>query len=462
MCLENELELAGPEAPLKRLRWRRQLASAWLRLGELERVKSTVESALALAGRSTVRSGLARGGRLTLTLSRLAARQLRPVPSHVPPPTPAMAWDLELAGLHILENMARYYEHDLVGCAEAALSALDRAERAGPSRELVEAYALLGGIIGVMRHEKLAMRFFRRASDVAACVGDPSREAVALMTQGLYHVGFAHWQAATECVDASQALALGVGDSLTWCHAQQIRFWLNHYQGQRAAAEDTAAQLLSRARNSGNLQQEIWALRNNALCALSRDSPQLARDYLRLALQMVRGKADKSELLQSTGCLALAHARSGERDRALDAARTALGYLATVRRPTVHSALEATSAIVEVFLRGQERNPAGSDLQHGQFARQALEALDLHAGVFPTGQPRKALWRGLEAWLSGDHRKAIQTWERGVALARQLGMLGEVALLEAELRSKRDRSGQRGSATIAMAPRRYGDGKDER
>lgn len=447
ICLEHEGQLAGPNALLERVRWRRQLAAACLRLGDLEQVKSTVESALALSGRAAARGWLSRGwlasrGRLAHAASKLAARELMPAPTVVLEPSPEKAWALELARTHMLENMSRYYEHDLLGCAEAVFAAADWAERAGPSGELVEAYSLLGGIVGLMHGQRLATRFFRRASAVAALLGDKGREAAALMTQGLYHVSMGHWADAEMCLDASQERATSVGDSLTWCHAQQVRFWLMHYQGQRGMAEETARQLFARAQNSGNLQQEIWALRNKALCALARDSPQLARDYLRLALKTVRGRADKSELLQSTGCLALAYARSGERAQALEAARTTIDYLTSVRRPTVHSALEATSAVVEVYLRGHdlrghEQPPKQADALSRQYVEKGLAALERHAKTFPTGQPRLALWRGLEASLAGKSRLAIELWEKGLTRAHQLGMRGDVALLEAELRSRR-------------------------
>jgi tetratricopeptide (TPR) repeat protein len=441
ICLEHEAHLTGRDARLERVRWRRQLAAASLRLGDLEQVKTAVESALALSGRTAAQGWLARGGRLARALSKLAARELRPVPSEVLAPSAEKAWALELARTHILENMLRYYEHDLIGCAEAVFAATDWAERAGPCGELVEAYSLLGAIVGLGHRERLAAHFFGRATAMAARLGDRAREAAALMTQGLYHVSMGHWGEAASCVDASQERATSVGDSLTWCHAQQVRFWLMHYQGQRGMAEETARELFARAQNSGNLQQEIWALRNKALCALARDSPQLARDYLRLALKTVRGRADKSELLQSTGCLALAYARTGGRAQALEAARTTIGYLTSVRRPTVHSALEATSAVVEVYLRGYEQGmghgDASSPPPSEPLVQKALDALELHAKTFPTGQPRLALWRGLEAWLSGKPPRAIERWERGLERARALGMPGEVALLEAELRSHR-------------------------
>ncbi|HTV24509.1 MAG TPA: hypothetical protein VMG12_37720, partial [Polyangiaceae bacterium] len=437
ICLEHEAELAGSNARLERVRWRRQLAAASLRLGDLEQVKTAVESALSLSGRTVDGSWLAQRGRLARAMSKLAARELRPVPHAIRAPSPEKSWALELARTHILENTSRYYEHDLIGCAEAVFAAADWAERAGPSGELVEAYSLLGGIVGLMHGKRLATHFFGRASAVAARLGEPAREAAALMTQGLYHVSMGHWGDAARCLDASQERSMSVGDSLTWCHAQQVRFWLMHYQGHRGTAEETARQLFARAQNSGNLQQEIWALRNKALCALARDTPQLARDYLRLALKTVRGRADKSELLQSTGCLALAYARTGERAQALDAARTTVEYLTSVRRPTVHSALEATSAVVEVYLRGQQQDPKQADAASQQHLQKALAALELHAKTFPTGRPRLALWRGLESWLLGRSRQAIERWEKGLAQARELGMRGEVALLEAELRSHR-------------------------
>ena len=73
------------------------------------------------------------------------------------------------------------------------------------------------------------------------------------------------------------------GDQLRWS-AQVIRFWSLFYRGDWGSLEEIAQGLLLRAQSSGNMQQEIWALRCKALCALHADRPREAVEVFKLLL----------------------------------------------------------------------------------------------------------------------------------------------------------------------------------
>jgi hypothetical protein len=50
------------------------------------------------------------------------------------------------------------------------------------------------------------------------------------------------------------------------------------------------------------------------------------------------------------------------------------------------------------------------------------------AQVFPIGQPRAWLWRGLCDWLSGEPDKARTAWQKSLAAAERLAMPYEQGL----------------------------------
>ena len=96
----------------------------------------------------------------------------------------------------------------------------------------------------------------------------------------LWRVGQCHWPTVDHRLKQSQELSLQAGDQLRWSNAQVIRFWSLFYRGDWGALEHTAQGLLSRAQSSGNIQQEIWALRCKSLCALHADRPREAIEIL--------------------------------------------------------------------------------------------------------------------------------------------------------------------------------------
>ena len=121
--------------------------------------------------------------------------------------------------------------------------------------------------------------FVRKAEQVAVALADPAIHAHVCNLDALWRIGHCHWTIVDRRLGQAQELSLRAGDQLRWSNAQVIRFWSLFYRGDWGALEQTAHELLSRAQNSGNAQQEIWALRCKSLCALHADRPREATEY---------------------------------------------------------------------------------------------------------------------------------------------------------------------------------------
>jgi hypothetical protein len=191
----------------------------------------------------------------------------------------------------------------------------------------------------------------------------------------------------------SQALSLQAGDQLRWSIAQVIRFWSLFYRGDWGALEHTAQGLLSRAQSSGNIQQEIWALRCKSLCALHADRPREAIEVLRLITSAMLGSADLAAYVSSNGSLALALARIGSNEASLQAVDETLRMLRGMR----------------------------------------------YSQVFPVGRPQYGLWAGVAYWLEGQKDQALLTWNRALSAAQQLSLRQDEAMIAAEIRRRQDR-----------------------
>jgi hypothetical protein len=108
-------------------------------------------------------------------------------------------------------------------------------------------------------------------------------------------------------------------------------------------------------------------------------------------------------------------------------------FIASSTRPTSRFLLEGYAGPAEVYLalwaQGTDNNTAA--LQKA--ARQACQALQRYARIFPFAQPRAWLWRGVYEWQAGRAAKASKTWQKSLATAEKLNMPYEQALAHALL-----------------------------
>jgi hypothetical protein len=222
-------------------------------------------------------------------------------------------------------------------------------------------------------------------------------------------------------------------------NAQVIRFWSLFYRGDWGALEHTAQGLLSRAQSSGNIQQEIWALRCKSLCALHADRPREAIELLKLITSAMLESADLAAHVSSKGSLALALARTGANDESLRAVDETLQLLRGMRRPTAHSTLVGISAICEVLFRGRETSLSREYDQWSDWEARALHELKRYSQIFPVGRPQYGLWEGVRQWLGGQKDRAFLTWNQALAAAQQLSLRQDEAMIAAEIRRRQDR-----------------------
>jgi hypothetical protein len=175
------------------------------------------------------------------------------------------------------------------------------------------------------------------------------------------------------------------------------------------------AELDRLGRQSGDAQVRAWAVAGHAVTGLRTG------DLEEAAAALGRRAAPASEAM-----LALL---LGDRARAVEALRRAL---AQASRPPVKCYwfdLYAMSAEVALALWGERRGQDGG--RAGPWRAMAVEAtgyLGRFARVFPIGEPRARLHRGLLAWTDGRPGPARREWRAALAAAERLGMRYDQAL----------------------------------
>ena len=97
------------------------------------------------------------------------------------------------------------------------------------------------------------------------------------------------------------------------------------------------------------------------------------------------------------------------------------------------------AGIAETYLTLWENSSADDDATAlAKKARQACNALQRFARVFPIGRPRAYLYQGWYEWLSGNRARAHKTWQQSVAAAERLAMPYEEGLAHYEIGRHRE------------------------
>jgi class 3 adenylate cyclase len=439
ICFSHEArqERLSAEQRLRAVHWRIQLAEAHYSRGDIHAQGGAVRRALTVAGTSIPRSPANIAVRIAGSALQLLFQQMFPrsYGSH----DSQKAWECEMARCHSHAAMVDFFELRFLPTMFHLVQAVVHAERTGVSPELAVACSHMASGLGNIGQTRAAEYFIRKAERVAIALADPAIHSHVCNLDALWRIARCDWPIVDRRVGQSQELSLQAGDQLRWGWAQVIRFWSQFYRGDWGALEQTAHGLLSRAQSSGNAQQEIWALRCKALCALHADRPREAVEVFRLITSEMLGSADLAAQVSSKGSLALALARIGQNDESLQAVDETLRLLRQMRRPTAHSTLVGLSGLSEVLLRGREASLSREYDQWHEWELESLHELRRYSQVFPVGRPQYGLWAGVAFWLEGRKDRAFSTWNQALSASQRLSLRHDEAMIAAEIRRRQDR-----------------------
>ncbi|VIO73307.1 hypothetical protein CI1B_49120 [Bradyrhizobium ivorense] len=435
---ESRQPILTKEQKLRAVRRRIQLAEAQYCRGDIHAQGVAVRRALTLAGESIRSSSVSGVRRLLASAAQLLLQQLF-TPTTFKYSATARAWERELARCHSQAAMVDYFELRFIESMRHLIEAVVHAERTGITTELAIASSQVASGFGLIGLRRTCEYFIRKAERVAIALGDPATHSHVCYLDALWQVGRCNWPAIDYRIKQSQELSLQAGDQLRWSNGQVIRFWSLFYRGDWTNLEETANALLSRAQSSGNIQQEIWALRCKSLCALQADRPREAIDILKLITSSMFGSADLAAFVSSKGSLALALSRVGSNDESLQAVDETLRLLRAMHRPTSHSILVGISGVCEVLLRGRETGLSREYDEWSEWETQALYQLKRYSLAFPVGRAQYRLWKGVANWLDGEKDQALAVWNEALSAAEKLSLRQDKAMISAEMRRRQDR-----------------------
>ena len=420
----DDADPAGPPGPgrrgtpdartIRRARWEHQLGDAYLGLGQLTLEQEHLHAALALLGRRTPASGRRLPGRLAWQTGQQLRNRAWPRPLVAPSEAARDALE-EAAEVYERLFLVDYHASRRARAVHQAVKGMNLAEASGSRPAQARLAAACSVSAGLLARHRLAEAYLRRAYEVLEGTDDPSARAWVLQASALYGIGVGRWPEVRERLEEAAGIVRRLGDPRRLAEITGLQVWERYFQGEFAAVPPMLAELDRLGRQSGDAQVRSWALAGHAVVGLR------SGDLREAVAALGRRPAPASEAL-----LAL---RLGDRGRAVEALRRALEQAA---RPPVKCYwfdLYAMSAEVALALWLERRGRDGGDA--GPWRAMAVQAtgyLDRFARVFPIGEPRARLHRGLLAWTDGRPGLARREWRAALAASTRLGMRYEQAL----------------------------------
>jgi class 3 adenylate cyclase len=431
-------EMAGDKASnFARAEWHRKLAEAQLGLGQLADSQQALEKALQLLGLAIP----ATSSRLVTNLSRQAIVQLghllrRRISKSFKVSDNRAATALEAARCYERLTEIYYLSNDRSRLVHAISSALNLAERAGPTPELARAYANSCFAIGLGGLHPLARAYAAYAKDAGDKVGDPSASAWVLEATGVYHLAMGNCDEAQSRFEPAIELWNRIGDWQHWGETMALSAQAAYFRGDFRRGFETWSGLYERADARGDDLQKAWGLNGRAegFLRLARDNhADHAAAALDESIRLLNQNVDRVSQFGAYGLMALTQWRLGNLNAARQAADVGLQFAQQFGSPTGYYLFNGYYGVARTYLALWEQSLGKNDLEMSKLAKLACQNLRRYARTFPVGRACYLQCRGLACWLGAKHGRALAIWRKGVVVAERLKLPFAEGLLHFEL-----------------------------
>jgi class 3 adenylate cyclase/tetratricopeptide (TPR) repeat protein len=419
---------------LRRATWTRQIADAYLGLGEILTARTYYEEAASLLDQPVPHSD----ARLAMAfLGQLAGQTMHRLwSSRYLDRQKGADTLLEAARAYQGVGFTHYVSNETLPFLHANVKALNLAELAGLSRSLAEGYATLSVISSFLPGDRLSELYASMAMSAAEKLNDPSIFGNVTIRIAVYHSGMAHWKRAEAAADQAIANYALINNLRGWGDSVNVQLYTFYYTARFNDCLDLGQDLFRTARRNENTQHQAWGLWMSARSLIRLGRYEEAASFLEQAQP-----ANELEVAHISGSLALAYWHLGQVQKALKAMKKV--DISTVAASPGFATLSASADIAEIYLLAWESimnneskqsaidSTLSLNLQTG--ARQICKTLHGFSRIFPIGKPATSLYQGKLYWLEGKTGKAFKAWQKSIDHAERLDMRYELARAHYEL-----------------------------
>ncbi len=432
-----ELDSEGPESragAAVRGRWERRLGEANLRLGRMPECRAHLHQAVGLLGFPMPQ----KSWRLLFGLARQIARQLlhRLRPSWFLGREPGERREiLEAAGAYDRLMRVGYFSHDTLGMFYAALRNINLAERAGPSPELVTAYASLYGIAGLIPLRRLAEAYALHAYSHAEEHTDRGALLWLLTMDAIYRLGIADWDKAWSLSMQGEDLVRQSGAVRDLEDFLGVQSMLCFFRGDFAQAESIGRRKAESGARRGDPQSQLFGWLLVAQAQLATGACADAQAVLAVAQRLLDQDPGRTLEIFYKGLLArisLANGKPEEAGQAADGAAAQISLGPPLSWYLIHAYVCVAEVRLELW-RQAARSSNAERKARARAARRSCLAVWKCAKILPASRPQAYRVMGTYYWANRHEGKARTFWTESVRHAQELRMPWDETLARNEL-----------------------------
>lgn len=424
---ELGLQTGGQIDPVERAHWHRLMGEAFMGMGAVTEARLHYEQGLALLKAPMPASVPSLG----IGISAGMACQFlhRMLPNFFLGKTRDPHINREVSRLYVKIAEIDYFRNATVLMMYEGISNLNVAENLGPSLELAGAYATMGLICGFIPIRRLAEKYMGLSRATIEAGNQPSEIGEIYEYFGIYQSGAGRMKEAKDAFQYAVDVFERIGDKRLWEENATLLSMVLIPQGEIDQSARLREQCYRVSMERGSTSTQGWALLGQAEIAILRGQLGPAIDCLEKARPLAE-EIGVGEKIWHQGLLARAYWRKGRHELARQAAEQT-ARLTAKAVPVNFYALEGYSSQAEVWLRILELETGLAPARES--ARQSIKSMDKFAKVFPLGQSRASIWKGLYHWLTGKTSRAHALWRDALSVAQQRGLPFDQALAHYEI-----------------------------
>ncbi len=424
---ELYLKVGGQVDPVQRAHWHRLMGEAHMGMGAVTEARLHYERGLAILKVPMPASLPGLGMGISVGMARQFMHRMLPKLFLGKARDPHI--NRELSRLYVKIAEIDYFRNATVLMMYEGITNLNVAENLGPSLELAGAYATMGLICGFIPVRRLAENYMGLSRATIEAGNQPSEIGEIYEYFGIYQSGAGRVKEATDAFQYAVDAFERIGDKRLWEENATLLSMVLMPQGEIDRSARLREQLYKVGMERGSTSTQGWALLGQAEIAILRGQFESAIDRLEKARPLAQ-EIGVGEKIWHQGMLARVYWRQGSHEPARQGAEQT-ARLTAKAVPVNFYALEGYSSQAEVWLGILEsENSSGAARES---ARQSIKAMDKFARVFPLGQSRAFIWKGLYHWLTGETGRAHALWHDALSVAQQRGLPFDQALAHYEI-----------------------------
>jgi tetratricopeptide (TPR) repeat protein len=329
---------------------------------------------------------------------------------------------------HVYDLMARieFFEGNQQPWLLNSILEANWAKQHGYTLGMVKSYTALGVMCDFARMPWLAVRYQRRAMELAVAINHPNAMGHAYLGRSYHeHHILGHWDAAIQDYERAAQYFREAGELRWWGAMALMVGWLMRARGDVGKSLELCEHIVREGEDAGDPQCSGWGLQGLGRGLWQVGDVEHALRPLTQAIELFAATSDYLSIVEAKADIAQCHLRLGHLDRAIELFEEAYALIAA-RQLRGFTCTEVTNGRAEAYLKAYEQADDANQHQLLDRAKHACRSALNQVEVDRAAMPTAYRVQGTYQWHSGRLDKALGWWNKSEAAAAALGASWEL------------------------------------